>query len=359
MLLQVLLRSTANYPSGGGCTDLAPSPTESEEGVVPKTDEESTEGDSGEAGQEQPPLESGEPSEGDEPTSQPSVSEETNEPDLVGDGESTEDTSDTAQDPQPPKAEEPEAKHEEKAEQEANPPVKKHETPIESGTYVISNSLNWKQVLDVSKGSKSSGANVQVYGSNMTAAQQWKIQYDDEGLYTFVNVKSGKALDVSGGIMKNGRNVQQYNSNGTAAQKWIIISTPTGYKICSAKDSSFVLDLASGRAVNGGNIQIYRTNNTKAQRFWFLAVDPNVEAGVQEVADGVYVISSSKKGSLVLDAASAGITNGTNAQMYQSNSTIAQKWVLSYSQGFYTIANVASGKVLDVSGANLVPTTNV
>lgn len=71
---------------------------------------------------------------------------------------------------------------------------------------------------DVAGGSSSSGANVQMYNSNMTQAQRWLVHEDENGFLTFENTGSGLVLDVSGGIAESGRNVQQYVANGTRAK---------------------------------------------------------------------------------------------------------------------------------------------
>lgn len=118
--------------------------------------------------------------------------------------------------------------------------------PIESGDYYILRSDTNTQVLDVADGSKKNGANVQLYGSNKTPAQLWRVSYDSAGLYTFVNAKSGKALDVRFAKTKNGTNVWQYSKNNTLAQKWHVVEDGGFYRIESALNRNYVLDCSGG-----------------------------------------------------------------------------------------------------------------
>ena len=140
---------------------------------------------------------------------------------------------------------------------------------IPNGTYTIRTAKSTAQVLDVKSASMVNGGNVQVYGSNNTGAQKWKLTRNSDGSYTIVNANSGKALDLTSGNTANGTNVQQYTSNGSAAQRWFIEYVDGGYRIASAKDRSVVLDLAGGSVANGTNVRISSDNGSAGQRFTF------------------------------------------------------------------------------------------
>lgn len=78
--------------------------------------------------------------------------------------------------------------------------------------------------------------------------------------------------------------------------------------------------------------------------------------------DGTYVIETDTNRDQVVDAANGGTSNGTNAQIWASNNTQAQRWELTYNEGgWYTIARAGTkGKqVLDVSGGSAQSGTNV
>ena len=230
---------------------------------------------------------------------------------------------------------------------------------LADGTYTISTLLNSNYVLDVKDGSTSNGANIQLYESNDTAAQQFIVSHDSQGYVTFTNVKSGKVLDLSDAVVKDGGNIQQYKSNGTRAQKWIVKQDGNGYVVMSAINPNYILDLSGGSVRNGSNIQLYSTTGSNSQR-WniikYVSKDERInnlaEQNKNTIADGVYEICSVKNSNYALDVNSASTRNGANVQLYLRNGTQAQAFKVSHdSQGFVTFTNVNSGKVIDLDGA--------
>lgn len=146
--------------------------------------------------------------------------------------------------------------------------AKQYNAKIEEGTYIISTASNPNYSLDVKYGSTNKGANVWLYSTNETTAQQWVLKKDSVGYITFVNVGSNKALDVTNGKAGNGSNIQQYDVNDTYAQKWITKKNTDGtLTFVSALDYNYVLDISNGKIVNTQNIQLYQSNGTNAQKF--------------------------------------------------------------------------------------------
>lgn len=230
---------------------------------------------------------------------------------------------------------------------------------LADGTYTISTLLNSNYVLDVKDGSTSNGANIQLYESNDTAAQQFKVSHDSQGYVTFTNVKSGRVLDLNGAIVKDAGNIQQYTSNGTRAQKWIVKKDSNGYSIISALNSKYVLELNGGSVRNGSNIQLHSSTGSNSQR-WnitkYVSKDERINSLAAQnkntLADGVYEINSVKNSNYTLDVNSASTRNGANVQLYLRNGTQAQAFRVNHdSQGFVTFTNVNSGKVIDLDGA--------
>ena len=143
-----------------------------------------------------------------------------------------------------------------------------HRNDLKDGTYVFGSGNKTSMVLDVSGGSSANGANVQLYQSNDTNAQRWRVTHDSKGYVTLTNVGSGKVLDVNGASTEDGANVQQYASNGTWAQKWIAVKNADGsYTFYSGLHDRKVLDVYGGATSNGANVQLCAGNGTKAQRW--------------------------------------------------------------------------------------------
>lgn len=231
---------------------------------------------------------------------------------------------------------------------------------LEDGTYIIETGVSDSSVVEVAGGSCVDGANVQIHSYNGSGAQQWQIAYDEEtSYYRIVNVKSGKPLAVADGTLQNGTNVQIDSSSSAQSQLWGIVKAGAGYTLISALGSNFVLDVAGASAQDWTNVWLHRSNETNAQSFWFLAVNPDIPAGTRVIEDGCYTIGLSADSTKVLDIYDGGTSSGANVWTYASNSSMAQKFQFTYSEGFYTIMNVGSGLALDAEGAGIMPKTNV
>ena len=134
---------------------------------------------------------------------------------------------------------------------------------IGTGIYTIA-STSGGRVLDVSDGSWKNGANIQLYASNGTGAQSFKIEPVGSGYYRITNALTGKALDVSNANNADGTNVQQYASNGTGAQLWKPELVADGSIVFTNKATSKVLNVADGKNVNGANVNIWSKSTAKA-----------------------------------------------------------------------------------------------
>lgn len=245
--------------------------------------------------------------------------------------------------------------------------AKDNRNVLADGTYNIQSLVNPNYVLDIYGGYTTNGANVQLYRSNDTEAQLFKVTHDSEGYVTFTNVKSGKVLDVYGGTKKNNQNIWQFSSNGSRAQKWIVKPDGNGYVIISALDSNYVLDLSTGKAVNSSNIQLYTYCGSNAQRWKFSKLvsktdklNSLAQSKKNVLADGTYVISTALSSNYVLDVYGGYTWNKANVQLFAKNGTDAQAFKVTHdSQGYVTFTNVNSGKVLEVAGSRAGNNANV
>lgn len=135
--------------------------------------------------------------------------------------------------------------------------------------YYLVSALDGSMVIDVSGGSKSDEANIQLYKKNGTDAQLFRIARSSGGYYAIINKGSNKAIDVSGGGSDDCTNVWQYHQNGTSAQQWMLYNAsgyPDGYISIMNRCGKY-LDVSGGNKDNGTNIQIYTYNGTAAQVF--------------------------------------------------------------------------------------------
>ena len=234
---------------------------------------------------------------------------------------------------------------------------------FKAGTYMASSALRSNFVMDVADGSTGAGAGIQLYSSNGTDAQRFKIQKTSDGYYTIQNSKSDLYLTLytTWADLKNGQQVTQRSYTGGMSQKWCMEQNSDGtYTVVSAMDSSMAIDVANGNAFNGAVVQAWESNGSAAQRWSFSSaktarqrLDALAASSKGTVAAGTYEVRSAVRSSAVLDAVNGGTSNGTAVQAYGSNGTDAQRWTVEVgSDGYLTIKSAKSGLVLDVAGGN-------
>ncbi len=120
------------------------------------------------------------------------------------------------------------------------------------------------------------------------------------------------------------------------------------------------LDVAGASTASQANVQLWNPNTTGAQKF-----------SVKRGADSYYTITNVNSGK-VLDVAGAVAAAGTNVWQNTANGTLAQKWAIGTYDGVnYTIASalgtkipadtggVENGFVLDAKGAGTTAGTNI
>ena len=230
--------------------------------------------------------------------------------------------------------------------------------PLEDGVYTISSAINEEYVFDVNQGIVSNGSNIQLYKSNYSKAQRFKITYLEDGTYQISSFSNNNyVIDLSGGLFKNASNIQLYNSNNSNAQKWIIKDVGNGYFTIFSTDNRFCIDISNGIASNGSNVQLYACNGSLAQKFKF----DQISIGKKTLEDGIYSISSALDENKSLDIKNGIISNYNGIQLYDTNLTDAQKWFVNYlGDGSYSIKTYSDiNYSMDVYNASKTNGTNL
>ena len=228
---------------------------------------------------------------------------------------------------------------------------------VVAGEYYITSELADDLVLDVWAASRNDGANVQLWNSNLSAAQKWRVSYDSEGLATITNIASGKVLDAQWGSSRPGTNVTQWSNNGSRAQKWKIVTGDKGrITIVSALDSSIVLDISGARRSAGANVQLWTANGSDAQSFEFIPTKPSVSPeGQADIAPGYYFIWSWVSDFKSLSTGYS-LDNGVKVRLSDGNFFDDGIWKISRDgDGYYRLENVWSGKSLDSTDGTPIP----
>lgn len=221
---------------------------------------------------------------------------------------------------------------------------------ISSGVYYIHPKGNTDYALDITGASQNDGANLQLYSSNRTKAQQFYIEVK-EGYCTIKNMSSNKMLDVASAGKIAGTNVWQYSNNGTNAQKWKIIKNEDeSYSFISVLNG-LALDVNNGTIASSSNMQVYTPNGTKAQQFVLESAGENIT--------GRFYIQNKANINYALDIEAASTAHQANLQLYSVNGSKAQQFYIESQDGYSTIKNVNSNLMLDVAGAEMAAGINV
>lgn len=191
--------------------------------------------------------------------------------------------------------------------------------------------------------------NMVIWENSTSANNRYDLTRLPEGYYAIKNRKTGLLLAVRNASISDGADTVLASENmNDCNEKWIIESNEKGYRIinsCSGKS----LDV-NGAAIytNGSRVQIWTSNSSEAQRWMITA--PTID---QPIADGEYVLESGLGNRLRLDVVGSGnIGNGTNVDIWSRNGGDNQKFKLKYdaNTGYYSIS-LNNGYHLDTTSA--------
>ena len=142
--------------------------------------------------------------------------------------------------------------------------------PIEDGIYKIESCASKNMFLDICSASKNDGAKLQVWNSNDTDAQKFKINRI-KGYYQISPVCSNRLLDVKDCCKDPGAIIQQWGTDSKfGGRQWYIVPCGDGnFKIISRLN---FLNLDSGKSKQGTVISCQKENNSISQKFKFTRI---------------------------------------------------------------------------------------
>lgn len=224
-------------------------------------------------------------------------------------------------------------------------------TNVDQGAYyTITSALSGSPAVDVAFSSHDSGANVQIYARNGTAAQLYHLKSNGSGYYRVECAGTGKVLEVKDGCPLPCTNVQQTGWSSSKAQLFSLAQNSDGTVKLTNVASGLVLDVTFSRTASGTNLQGYTANGTKAQAFRLTKVTDLLSTGLQELAP-CYALGKR------IDISSSSTARGANVQLWDGNGTLAQKWnvvLVKVGTNSYRFQGVCSGRYLTTSGSNVV-----
>ena len=234
---------------------------------------------------------------------------------------------------------------------------KDNNTAAQKFKIVIGNPVNgstdlgtnfYARITSTNRSLSVSGSNVVIDNTKISKDQVWKFTLNESsGTYTIVNCANGKALDVAGSVDKDSTNVQTYTSNKTNAQKWYLLKRSDGsYTLRPASSGARSVDIAGNSSKAGTNVQLYRMNNTSAQSFTIDKTSDEQQLPSANVGTGfVAKLVNSGSGKVLTESGDSQVVQTASSNIKQ------QLWKFELKDGTYTVTNLASGKVLDVTSA--------
>lgn len=216
---------------------------------------------------------------------------------------------------------------------------------LDAGTYFLTSTLSGHRVLDVTSGSVSAGAAIQLYGRNETAAQQFVLVDLGSRQYAFKNVKSGLYLcypNDASRFSDHPRLTQNVGYDGAWGFAWHARQVGGGYVFSPVIDDDFAIDIAGASDSNGTEIRLYQSNESVAQTFTLekpkAAILAELAAAhASDLADGTYYIRSTKSSWQSLDVAGGSRSSGANVkymlstlQLHKRGTSLMTKMALSH-----------------------------
>ncbi|MDE6706823.1 MAG: RICIN domain-containing protein [Oscillospiraceae bacterium] len=145
---------------------------------------------------------------------------------------------------------------------------------IADGDYWIESALSKRYLVDINGDNYDTinGTNLKMHIWNSDTFGKYDVftfKYLNNGFYQITQRTTNMSIDVNEASEERGANVQMWTSSNSTAQQWSITKTSDGYKL-QAKCSGFCLDVYGGNVENNSNLNVWEDNGTKAQRFNFI-----------------------------------------------------------------------------------------
>jgi len=142
---------------------------------------------------------------------------------------------------------------------------------------------------------------------------------NDTNIYVMLTaLDNNYALDVSGSTIANGTNIQIYQSNKTIAQKWKVIPRKVidgtiYYSLQNQADGTQYAWISGNSSVSGTNVNTWEMHNSIGGDWTF-----------SNLGNGYYEVKSIL--GTCLDVYNSDVANSVNVWAYTCNQSIAQKW---------------------------------
>ena len=219
---------------------------------------------------------------------------------------------------------------------------------LPDGIYRIHPATDASKSIDLDAGNRNDGTKIQLWDNIYNSdGQKYQIRRGEDGYYTIASLASDKPISSTpSGKQAEGTKVIQSSNTDSCASKWAITIDNEKYKFVSSC-TGLALDMPNKSTENGTSLQIWGDNGSSAQRWDLERIDG------QAMPSGLYTISNLKS-QKVFDVSNGDHANGGRMQIWSENKMInTQKFeVIRKNDGLYVLKNINSGNVIDLSNAN-------
>ena len=277
--------------------------------------------------------------------------------------------------------------------------AKKEEISFPDGEYYIVPANDVAKSLQIDDNYNENGEDFFVGTLKESAYGRFIIKSQNDGSYTIINSGSQKALDIYGGLVTVGATVGQWEQSGNSNQKFKILNNRNGsfsivsntntemalnikpddglsldsytrskeqsfrliqaeapitdgaYHIISQLDNLKAIDIHGGTVrKNGANVEIFGIHRGENQTYNF----------TYDQATHYYKISPKYTDDYSLDANGGNTENLTNVQLWNTNSSCAQRWqVDQIADNTFRLLNGCSGLSIDIQGGGAKAGANI
>jgi hypothetical protein len=215
---------------------------------------------------------------------------------------------------------------------------------VNGGIYRFAHRANLNQSLTGVAGSANSAPIVMAASSDTNALQQWLVQRNSNGSYSFNLLGTDKWIDISNNDFGNNVDILQYTGNGSDAQKFYVNQNQDGY---------ITMGHRNGEGHSGYIIDVDLANQNVRQ--W--SMDNNIGSNAQQWKPELIGLSSNRKYRLfpangpgqALDVSGDPNLNGNKVQLWNWSGQVYQQWTaIAENGGFRFKSEFAPTKYLDI-----------
>lgn len=212
---------------------------------------------------------------------------------------------------------------------------------LSSGTYTLKTSGNKAFSVSIKSKSKKNGANALLAKASSTLMQRFHIDADGKGYYVISIVGSGKVLSTKNASAIPDNNVIQTSYTGADTQKWALHKTDNGYEFVN-KSTNLALSIKGSKYASGTNILSTRRKDVTTQRYQL--------DRVYLLSEGIYKITTALASSKVVEVKGSSTLAGAKIQLNEVTGTLGQRFAIERvgndDQELYAIRTAASGGLL-------------